>query len=102
MRKYRFKRGYRPSPERLEESLRSFFGSFERRGEVYVTSYGAMKEMRAWFDGKLLCVETETDPDVSTDVAADTVRKFNKFLEHLTGYTAKERRKQLQKEAEGK
>ncbi len=102
MRKYRFKRGYRPSTERLEEAMRSYFGSFEKKGDIYTVSYGGMKEMKAWFEGKLLCIETETDPAVSPDVAADTVRKFNRFLEHLTGYTAKERRKQLQKETEGK
>ena len=102
MRKYKFKRGYKPTAERVEEALITHFGSFEKKEDVYVVSYGAIREMRVWLDGKLLCVETETDTSVTNDVATDTLKRFNKFLEDVTGYTAKERRKQLQKEIEGK
>jgi len=39
------------------------------------------------------------NPKVPNDVAAETVRRYNRFLETLTGYTAKERAKKSQKAA---
>ena len=39
------------------------------------------------------------DPKVPPDVQQDTVRRYYAFLEHATGYTAKERAKKLQQAA---
>jgi len=101
MRKYRFKRGYKATPERLEEMIVKYFGNFEKDGDVYVIRYKAIEELRLWFDGKFLCAESKTNPRVDDRVAIETLRTYNKFLEELTGYTAKERQKMMKKEVEG-
>ncbi|WP_457549162.1 DUF5611 family protein [Archaeoglobus sp.] len=100
MREYRFKRGYKPIEDRLEELIKKHFGEFEKDGNVYVVRYGAMEELRLWIENKKLYVETKTNPNVSDDVAIRTIKVYNKFLEELTGYTAKERAKMMKKEVE--
>ncbi|ADB57535.1 DUF5611 family protein [Archaeoglobus profundus] len=100
MREYRFKRGYKPDEGRLEELIRKYFGEFEKDGNVYVVRYGAMEELRLWIENKRLYAETRTNPKVTEDVAVQTIKTYNKFLEELTGYTAKERAKMMKKEVE--
>jgi hypothetical protein len=39
------------------------------------------------------------DPTVNDDVALQTIRAYNTFLERATGYSAKERGKRAQKKA---
>jgi hypothetical protein len=101
MRKYKFKRGFKPTKERLEEQITLHFGEFEKDGEIYIVRYGAIEELRLWFDGKLLCVESKTNPRVDPETASQTLKTYNRFLEELTGYTAKERQKMMKKEIEG-
>jgi hypothetical protein len=81
----------------LKELMEKYFENVSESGEYISASYGAMKSIKAKFDGNALWVETETDPSVSDDVALDTVKVYNKFLEEATGYTAKERKKLLNK-----
>lgn len=100
MREYKFKRGYKATTERLEEMLKKHFGEFKKDGNKYIVSFGAMEEMVAWIENKKLYVETKTNKNVPDDVALETIKKYNKFLEDLTGYTAKERRKHMMKEVE--
>jgi hypothetical protein len=100
LRRYKFKRGFKPTEERLEEQINLHFGGFERDGDVYIVRFGAIEELRLWLDGKLLCVESRTNPKVDSKTAAKTLRVYNQFLEDLTGYTAKERQKMLKKEVE--
>jgi len=100
MREYRFKRGYKPTEERLEELIAKHFGGFEKDGDVYVVRFGAIEELRLWIKNKRLYAESKTNPNVPENVAIQTIKTYNKFLEELTGYTAKERQKQLKKEVE--
>ncbi len=99
MREYKFKRGFKPHNERLEEMMEKHFDGFEVDGEVYVAKFGAATA-KIWIDDKILKVETETDTNAPNDVAAQTVKVYNKFLEDLTGYTAKQRQKMMKKDAE--
>jgi hypothetical protein len=46
-------------------------------------------------------VETESDKDASPELASDTIRRYNAFLESATGFNSKERSKRLQKKAKG-
>jgi hypothetical protein len=65
-----------------------------------VVSYGALRSIRVKALSKTeLLVETESDPAVSPEVAADTIRRYNAFLESATGFNSKERSKRLQKKA---
>ncbi len=100
MREYRFKRGFKPTQERLEEMIVKHFGEFEKDGDVYIVRFGAIEELRLWLKDKKLYAESKTNPNVSEDVAVQTIKTYNKFLEELTGYTAKERQKLLKKEVE--
>ncbi len=100
MREYKFKRGFQATQERLEEMLKKHFGSFEKDGEFFVVKeFGGIQELRAKIDGKVLLVETKTRL-VDNDTALKTIKAYNRFLEELTGYTAKERQKMLRKEVE--
>jgi len=56
--------------------------------------------LRLWIENKKLLAESKTNPNVSDDVAMKTIKTYNKFLEELTGYTAKERQKRMKKEVE--
>ncbi len=100
MREYRFKRGYKASEDRLEELIVKYFGDFKKDGKVYVVRFGAMEELRLWIENKRLYAETKTNPNVPNDLAVKTIKAYNKFLEELTGYTAKERAKMMKKEVE--
>ncbi len=100
MREYKFKRGYKPTVERLEELIVKHFGGFEKKGDVYIVRFGAIEELRLWIRDKKLYAESRTNPNVPEDVAVQTIKKYNRFLEELTGYTAKERQKMLKKEVE--
>lgn len=100
MREYRFKRGFKPTEERLEEMILKHFGSYEKDGNVYIVKFGAIEELRLWIENKKLYAESKTNPKVSDEIAFKTLKTYNKFLEELTGYTAKERQKLLKKEIE--
>jgi len=99
MRKYKFKRGFKPDVGRLEEMMEKHFDDFKKDGDKYTATFGATKAT-LWFEGKLLAIETETDPTTPYDIAAQAVKIYNRFLEDLTGYTAKDRRKMMKKEVE--
>jgi hypothetical protein len=54
-------------------------------------------------DKTTLIVNTTTDTKAKADVASDTIKQYNVFLEKATGFNSKERRTRLQKKAkEGK
>jgi hypothetical protein len=66
--------------------------------------FGALKPLKAKMLSKSeLEVLTVSNPEVSTEVASDTIRRYNRFLEAVTGFDSKERKKRLNKKAkEGK
>jgi hypothetical protein len=100
MREYRFKRGFKPTLERLEEMLNKHFGGFEVEGDYYfVKNFGAIEVLKLKLENKKLYAESKTRI-VDDDTAIKTLKTYNKFLEELTGYTAKERQKMMKKEAE--
>lgn len=100
MREYKFKRGYEISEKRLGEELQKHFGSFEKEGDFYIVkNFYGIEELKAKIEGKLLLIETKTRL-VDDETALKTLRVYNKFIESLTGYSAKERQKMLRKEVE--
>lgn len=66
--------------------------------------YGALKPLKAKMLSKSeLEIITVSDPDVTTEVAAESIRRYNRFLVAATGFSSKERKKRLNKKAkEGK
>ena len=99
---YEVRRGHQENiaPEKLRTHMEDVFGNVDQSGDRYVSSFGALKEIRAWQGGKnVLCIETEMDPSVDDETAQKTIKAYNVFLERTTGFTAKERSKRAQKKA---
>lgn len=87
------------SPAALEEILRSEFGAASVEGDSVVSSYGAIARLVARPAGRELSVDLTMNPKVPEDVARETIRRYNQFLEAATGFTAKERARRLRKSA---
>ena len=87
----------RLTPARLEEVCRECFGSASNDGTAVTASFGALRQLKTTVEGKELGVEVTMDPKVDPSVAAETVRRYNRFLEESTGFSAKERAKRMRK-----
>ena len=84
----------------LEDLICDIFGDVNEEGGTLVATYGAMKELRVRIiDKGTISVETVSNPDISDEVALDTIRKFNRFLESVTGFNSKQRKDRLNKKA---
>lgn len=86
-------------PEALAEIVRAVFDTAELRDGVVQGHYGALQSLRVRAQGRELEVDVRMDPKVPAEVAAETVRRYNRFLEESTGYSAKERARRLRKSA---
>jgi hypothetical protein len=86
------------------------FESHKMDGEWFAGSFGSMPQIKAKYQGKKeLVVDTVTDKSFAQKVAAgdkeafrlaaDTQRRWNEFLEAVTGYDAKARAKKVQEAA---
>jgi hypothetical protein len=101
MQQYDIKRGLGDNlqMDKLKDAVQDVFGKAEEKDGKIETAFGALKVLRVWPEGKKLFVETTMDPGVGNDVAAQTIKAYNTFLERVTGLTAKERGKKAQKAA---
>jgi len=88
----------------LRNIMMDAFMKASQEGETVISSYGALSRIEAKILSKTsLSIITKSDPSVPNDVASDTIRRFNVFMEKATGFTSKQRRDRLQKKAkEGK
>ena len=106
MQEYEVRRGHQENigPEKLKAHMREVFGNVEEKDGKFVSSFGALKEIVAWPAKKnILGIDTKMDTTVANEVAQETIKAYNKFLETATGFTSKERGKRIQKKAkEGK
>lgn len=85
--------------DRIAAVGRAEFGAAARAGDAVSIEYGALESLVASSRGGQLVVDVRMNPKVPNDVAAETIRRYNRFLEALTGYTAKERSKKAQQAA---
>lgn len=85
----------------LEEIARHHFEAVARDGEAVRARFGAIDRIEARADGRELRVDVAMNPKVEEAVAAETIRRYNAFLEEATGYSSKERAKRLRKSAAG-
>jgi hypothetical protein len=102
MQEYPIKRGFTKGFDvRMAEGLESYFETRPEESEGhYRISYGALKRLEVFTGekGKTLVVDTESDRSIEDDeVIIDTNRRFRDYLQYVTGYTAKERAKKMQK-----
>ena len=99
---YKLKRGFSPDLARIREILEEEFASeVQQEGQKLTLSYGALKSIETWIEGKKLVVVTESAPGASDDVVLDTNKRYRTFLEKATGYTAKQRLKMAKKDVQG-
>lgn len=101
MRNYEIKKGHVKEIEggKLRAIVEAVFGECKTEDDRLVTSFGALRKLSVWTDGKSLFVDTEMDPEVSQEVATETIKFYNRFLERATGFSFAERRKRLQARA---
>jgi len=103
---YEVKKGHYPKIEGdgLKDIMGMTFGNVKVEGDKLVSSYGAITKVEVRVLSKTaLDVESKTDKTMPLDVQADTIKRWNVFLEQVTGFTSKERSKRIQKKAkEGK
>jgi hypothetical protein len=103
---YEIKKGHYSEIEGdgLKNITTEIFGRASQEGDVTVSSYGALARVEARILSKSsLLVNTESGASAPDDVALETIKRFNLFLERITGFTSKQRRNRLQKKAkEGK
>jgi hypothetical protein len=100
MNEYDIKRGHYEKVEgdKLKIIMKDSFESVKKEGDKLVSNFGALEKITVWLEGKkILFVETKMNTDVEDNVATETIRKYNQFLERATGFTAKERRKRTSK-----
>ena len=83
----------------LVELLGTHFGEASVAEGVASASYGAIVRIAVRADGRELAVEVTMNPKVTEEVAAETIQRYNRFLQEATGYSAKERAKRLRKSA---
>jgi hypothetical protein len=85
------------TPERLQELLQEHFGHSDLEGTSATASFGAIVRLTARADGRELAVDVTMNPKVPDDVARETIARYNRFLEGVTGFSARERAKRLRK-----
>ena len=101
MREYELRRGLAKDLEGdgLRKIATEAFGGAVMEGGRVIVSFGAIQKMVAWTDGKKLFVDTAMNTGATDQLATQTIKAFNSFLERATGYTAKERSKKAQEAA---
>jgi hypothetical protein len=83
----------------LEAMAKTHFERGATEGDAVVASYGAISRISAKAAGRELSIDVTMNPKVPEDVAAETIRRYNLFLEAVTGYSSKERARRLRKSA---
>ena len=68
-------------------------------GPGVTARWGAIERLAVRGENKELLVDLTMNPKVDEHVAAETIARYNRFLEEATGYSSKERAKRLRKSA---
>jgi len=85
----------------LGRLLANHFDGVTVSGEHVSGAFGAIARIVVAPAGRELAVEVTMNPKVSEAVAAETIQRYNRFLEEATGYSSKERARRLRKTATG-
>jgi hypothetical protein len=91
MRYYAVKKTIKLDSYKLESILKDVFGSYRKEGDKYIVSYKALSKIEIILKDNELFIETENNNNKES--YEDTIKKYNRFLEQATGYTAKQRTK---------
>lgn len=90
---------HRPNlvPAALAELVRTHLGTATVEGTSVSASFGALTRLSARAEGRSLAIEVTMDPKVPEEVARETIARYNRLLEAVTGYSSKERARRLRK-----
>lgn len=94
-REYPVKRGVKMSLDSLSDASKEIFGNAKKSNDHIIAKTPGLDKIDMFTDGKKLFVTTESSKD-SKDYA-EAVKLYNVFLEKVTGYNAKERKKKASK-----
>jgi len=83
--------------DRLGEIARAHFATVTVGPGEVEAAYGAIERLAARPEGRTLSVEVRTNPRVEEAVARESIARYNRFLEEVTGFNAKERARRLRK-----
>jgi hypothetical protein len=83
----------------IGEIARRHFDRVELRPEAVEATFGAIEHLSVRPDGRSLAVDVRTTPRVEEPVARESIARYNRFLEEITGYSSKERARRLRKSA---
>lgn len=86
-------------PASIELALREQFGAAERSGDRVTSRFGAIASISVGAERTEVSVDLVMDPKVPDEVARETIARYNRFLEQVTGFSAKERAKRLRKDS---
>ncbi len=95
VRKYPVKRGVKTDLDSLKKAVTDTGSTATIKNDKVVVKLPGLKKLEFWPEGKELHCESEADPAAKS--AADTLKKFNKIVEAVTGYTSKERKSKMSK-----
>jgi hypothetical protein len=87
------------APAALAAVCQTHFGAATTEAASVLTHWGAIDRLTARAEGKDLAVDLVMNPKVDGSVASETIRRYNAFLEAVTGFSSKERAKRLRKSA---
>ena len=86
-------------PAEIARIAREQFGAAESSDGTVTASFGALSRLVCRAAGRELSVEVVMNPQVPEGVARETIARYNRFLEEVTGFSSKERAKRLRKSA---
>lgn len=80
--------------------MQEIFGNVKEPKDAFESCYGAIRTIRVKvLSPEKIAVETETETKVGADVASETMKRYNEFMERATGFNAKERSKRARQAA---
>lgn len=82
------------SPDFILQNAKKSFGSATLEGGIVNAEFPCLKSIKAWMENGKLSVETVADKCADP---MESIRRFNQFIEDVTGYTTKERKKLMSK-----
>ncbi len=83
------------TPEIIKESAKRIMGNYEESGDFIIIRFPPIEEIKIRIKGKKE-IEVETRNGTGGDINV-AIKKYNEFIEDVTGYSAKERKKLLMK-----
>ena len=88
----------------MKDGLKKYFDTVAKEKDGHCSiGFGSFSRLEAWINdkGNMLCIDTESRVDLydafpeaeADNIVLDTNRRFRDYLEYVTGYNSKERKK---------